>query len=162
MNTVRRLYFYGLSFISIEVVVWGVIGLLRTIFSSAMVGSSLLATGLSLVLVGVLIFYLHWRTAQRDAMREPDERGSRVRAVFLYAALGAAFGPILLSTLAIANKAILALFGLPESQAWFGSDQVIVDHLIAIAINAVLFAYFWNVTISDWRANTPESALHET
>lgn len=162
MNTVRRLYFYGLSFISIEVVVWGVIGLLRTVFSSGMVGSSLLATGLSLVLVGLPIFYLHWRTAQRDAMREPDERGSRVRAVFLYAALGAAFGPILLSTLALVNKAVLLLFGRPESQAWFGSDQVIVDHLIAIAINAVLFAYFWSVTISDWRANTPESALHET
>lgn len=162
MNTVRRLYFYGLSFISFQVVVWGVIGLLRTIISAGMVGSSLLATGLSLVLVGLPIFYLHWRTAQRDAMREPDERGSRVRAVFLYATLGAAFGPILLSTTALVNKAIIALMGQPQSAAWFGSDQVIADHLIAIAINAVAFAYFWNVTVTDWRADSPENALHET
>lgn len=162
MNTVRRLYFYGLSFISFQVIVWGVIGLLRTIISSGMVGSSLLATGLSLVLVGLPIFYLHWRTAQRDAMREPEERGSRVRTVFLYATLGAAFGPILLSTTALINKAVIALMGQPQTAAWFGADQVIADHLIAIAINAVAFAYFWNITVADWRSDAPDEALHET
>ena len=37
MRTIRRLYFYAVALISLEVVVWGLIGLLRSIFSSRLV-----------------------------------------------------------------------------------------------------------------------------
>ena len=74
MNSVRRLYFYSISLISVVVVIWGVVGLLRTIFSGKLLGGgSLLATGLSLVLVGLPIFLFHWRTVQHDALSDPIE-----------------------------------------------------------------------------------------
>ena len=58
MKTVRRLYFFAVAFISLEVVVWGVIGLLRSIFNPDIVTDSaqVLARAISLVLVGVPIF----------------------------------------------------------------------------------------------------------
>ena len=37
MRTIRRLYFYAVALISLEIVLWGVIGLLRSIFSSRLV-----------------------------------------------------------------------------------------------------------------------------
>src|SRR5690606_14161463 len=102
MSTVRRLYFYALTLISIEVVIWGAVNLLRTIVSRGLVGGgSLLATGLSLVLVGTPIFLLHWRAAQKDAREEAEEQASRIRAVFLYAVLAAALIPIVYAVLAL-------------------------------------------------------------
>jgi hypothetical protein len=163
MSTVRRLYFYGLALISIEVVIWGVVGLLRTIVSQGLVGAgSLLASGLSLVLVGLPIFYIHWRTAQRDALRDPVERSSRVRAVFLYSALLGAFIPIVFAVIAILDRGLVQLFGLPETSAWFGRNQTALDNLIAVAVNAVALAYFWTVLRSDWQMDIPENHLHET
>ena len=67
MRTIRRLYFYLVSFITFEVVLWGLIGLLRSILSTSQIsdGGDALARALSLTLVGVPIFALHWLWAQR-------------------------------------------------------------------------------------------------
>jgi hypothetical protein len=163
MSTVRRLYFYGLALISIEVVIWGVVGLLRTIVSGGLVGAgSLLASGLSLVLVGLPIFYIHWRTAQRDALRDPAERASRVRAVFLYSAQLGMFIPIVFAIVAILDRGLVQIFGLPDTSAWFGRNQTALDNIIAVVVNTVGLAYFWTVLRSDWQTDIPENHLHET
>jgi hypothetical protein len=163
MSTVRRLYFYGLALISIEVVIWGVVGLLRTIVSGGLVGAgSLLASGLSLVLVGLPIFYIHWRTAQNDALRDPTERASRVRAVFLYSALLGTVIPIVFAVVAILDRGLVQIFGLADTSAWFGRNQTALDNIIAVLVNAVVLAYFWTVLRSDWQADIPENHLHET
>ncbi|MFN3492284.1 MAG: DUF5671 domain-containing protein, partial [Anaerolineales bacterium] len=66
MKTIRRLYFYAVAFISIEVVLWGIIGLLRSIFNNNEItsGATSLAQALSLILVGAPIFLVHWLWAQ--------------------------------------------------------------------------------------------------
>jgi hypothetical protein len=162
MSTVRRLYFYGLSLISALVVVWGIIGLLRTIFSSGLIGgSSLLATGLSLVLVGVPIFFLHWRAAQKDALSDPVERASRIRAMFLYVALGSFLGPVVFSVLALLDRGLVQLFGQPSTSAWFGSQQSPIDNILAILVNVLALVFFWWVLRGDWRADTEENFLPE-
>jgi hypothetical protein len=162
MRTVRRLYFYGLALISIEVIIWGVVNLLRTIVSRGLIGSSdLLATGLSLVLVGVPIFLVHWRTAQRDAARDEEERTSYIRAIFLYAALFATLLPVIYAVLAVVNRSLVALLGGETHWSWFGADGTSLDNLIAIAINAVVFAYFWIVLRADWREHAAASNLQE-
>lgn len=152
MNTIRRLYFYGLALISIEVVIWGVINLLRTVVSDRLIGAgNLLAMGLSMVLVGLPIFFLHWRTVQRDAAREPEEQASRTRAVFLYAALFITLSPIVYAVLALLNRWIVTLLGEPALQAWFGGEGTAVDNIIAIIVNGVAYSYFWKFLRADWR-----------
>ena len=163
MSTVRRLYFYILVLVSMEVVLWGVVGLLRTILSSGLVGGvSLLAAGLSLVIVGIPIFLLHWRTVQRESFADPVERASRIRAIFLYAALLATAVPMVFALLAILNRALVQLLGQSPSNAWYGAGQSEVDNLIAFIINAFAFGYFWSVLRGDWKAAVPENFLAET
>jgi hypothetical protein len=152
MGTVRRLYFYGLALIAFEVVIWGVINLLRTIFGRGIIGAGgTLATGISLVLVGLPVFLFHWRIAQRDSARDLDERDSRIRAVFLYAALFATLTPLVYAVLALVNRALIVLLGGLESQAWFGGGGSALDNLIALLVNGVSFLYFWAVLRGDWR-----------
>ena len=40
MRTIRRLYFYAVALVSLEVVVWGVIGLARTVLAANLVGGA--------------------------------------------------------------------------------------------------------------------------
>ena len=40
MKTVRRLYFYAVAFISLEIVLWGLIGLLRSIVDETVGGGA--------------------------------------------------------------------------------------------------------------------------
>lgn len=163
MSTVRRLYFYGLVLLSVEVIIWGTINLLRTIVSQGLAGDGQsLATGLSLVLVGIPIFWLHWRTVQRDALREPEEHASRIRAVFLYGALFATLLPIVYAVLALLDRWLTTLFGQPAASAWFGTDGSALDNIIAIIINALALAYFWYILRKDWLSDIPENFLAET
>ena len=163
MNTVRRLYFYGLALISAEVVIWGLINLLRTVVDRSVgYSADTLATGLSLVLVGLPIFLLHWRVAQRDARRDPEERASRIRAVFLYAALFATLLPMVYALMAVLNRAFVQMAGLSTTRAWLGGEGTALDNLIALAINAAAFAFFWWILRADWQADTPENYLTET
>src|SRR5512141_2581704 len=132
MSTIRRLYFYALSLISAEVIIWGVISLVRTAVSKGLVGSgSLLATGLSLVLVGIPIFWLHWRTVQRDASRDVEERASRIRAVFFYASLFSTLSAVAYAILALLARWLTGLFGEQAYSAWFGGRGTAMDNLIA-------------------------------
>ena len=160
MSTVRRLYFYALTLISIEVVIWGAVNLLRTIASRGLIGGgSLLATGLSLVLVGTPIFILHWRAAQKDAREAVEEQASRIRAVFLYAVLAAALIPIVYAVLALMHRELTVLLGGSAINAWFGGEGSLSDNLLAILVNGIAFAYFWFVLRGDWRAQPSENHL---
>ena len=163
MRTVRRIYFYLVTLVSLEIALWGVVSLARNILSPAyrLQNSDLLASGLALVLVGLPIFLLHWWLAQRDAARDEDERASRVRGVFLYAALLATMIPVVQSVLAIVNRVLLDLLGGLSTQAIFGGQQTALDNLISIAVNAVVFVYFLRELRADWRANLPGSTLDE-
>ena len=88
MKTVRRLYFYAVVLISVEVVLWGLINLLRSITDETLGGAAdALAQALALVLVGVPIFLFHWLWVQRSSAREEDERTASLRAVFFYSVL---------------------------------------------------------------------------
>ena len=69
MKSIRRLYFYLVAFISIEVVLWGLILLLRSILDNKVSGGADdLAQALALILVGVPIFLIHWLWAQRASV----------------------------------------------------------------------------------------------
>ncbi len=154
MKTIRRLYFYAVAFISIEVVLWGIIGLLRSIFHAREVAgsASTLAQALSLILVGVPIFLVHWLWAQRTSAQDAEERASTVRAVFLYGILLGTLIPVVQNTLALINRTFLSAANLYTDRAIVGGTQTWADNLIAIVINLLIAAYFWNILKGEWRA----------
>jgi hypothetical protein len=161
MKTIRRFYFYLLSLISVQVVIWAVVNLLRTIFDRATVTSAVdwLAGGIAFVAVGVPIFWLHWTTVQRDAHREEEEASSRIRSLYLYATPLATGIPITYAVLAILNRLIVRWLGLPVSSATLGGAQTYIDNLIAIAANLIVLIYFWRVLQQDWKNNHNQENL---
>lgn len=151
MRTIRRLYFYAVAFITFEVVLWGLIGLLRSILSTQIgAGGDALAQALALVLVGVPIFALHWIWAQRASAADEEEHSSNLRAVFLYGALLATLIPVTQNALALIDRTFISLAGLDSYRAILGGSQTWVDNLIAILMNALAAAYFVSVLRRDW------------
>jgi len=153
MKTVRRLYFYAVAIISLEVIIWGVIGLLRSILNPNLVTDSAqaLAQAISLVLVGVPIFLFHWLWSQRAAVREEEEKAASVRAVFLYGVLLGTLIPAVQNLLALINRTFIATAKLSTYRALVGGSQTWVDNLIAIVINGVAAYYFLTVLRAEWR-----------
>jgi hypothetical protein len=163
MQTVRRLYFYLVSLISLEVVVWGVIYLARTLFNSQSTAltSNLLATGLSLILVGLPIFLLHWLIIQRHALRDEDERATLIRSLFLYAVQLGLLIPIVQNVLAIFIRSLMPALNLTARMAFIGGQQTLLDNLVAILINLAAWAYFWRVLRDDWQSGLEDHHLME-
>ena len=154
MIIIRRLYLYAVTFVSLLVVLWGVIGLLRSVFAGAEIGGgvSRLAGALSLILVGVPVFLIHWTLAQRYALKDAEERSARLRAFFLYGSLLALLVPAVQNFLALLNRAFLAALSQPVFGAMVGGGQSLSDNLIAILLNIAVAAYFYTVLMADWRA----------
>jgi hypothetical protein len=163
MRTVRRLYFYAVAFVSLEIVLWGLIGLGRSIVcpkvSMFCGGGAALAEALALILVGVPFFGFHWWFAQRISAREMDERAAGVRAFFLYAVLLSTLIPVVQNILALTNRSALTGLRLSASRALVGGEQAWSDNLIAILMNLLVAAYFYSVLRTDWNVIQPRQAF---
>lgn len=155
MRTIRRLYFYLVALISLEVVVWGLIGLLRSIFATRLVNTAeVLAQAMALILVGVPIFLFHWLWTQRTSAKDEEERTASLRAIFFYAVLIGTLVPVVQNLLALINRLILGAAHVSASRALFGGYQTWQDNLIAIVINGVVALYFWYTLREVWKLLT--------
>lgn len=164
MQSIRRLYFYTVSLVSLEVVLWGSIGLMRSMFAGGEVGGGSvdrLAGALALIFVGIPVFVLHWWLVQRSIRNTPDERSARVRAVFLYATLLVTLIPVIQNILSLLDHWLLQLLGLNPFQALLGRDQVWSDNLVAILANLAAAAYFYRVLQEDWQSGIDMDAHRE-
>lgn len=152
MKSIRRLYFYLVAFISIEIVVWGLVGLLRSMVDDTISGGAdALAQALALILVGVPIFLVHWLWAQRASARDEEEKTASIRAVFLYGILIATLIPVAQNLLSFIDRLFVQTTGLGVGRAFRPfSEQTIADNLIAIVINLIVAGYFWNVLNREW------------
>ena len=161
MRTVRRLYFYAVSLVSLEVVLWGLIGLVRSAITPDLVGGgpARLAQALSLILVGVPVFWIHWNVAQRNAREDMDEHASGVRAFFLYATLLAILIPIIQNLLSLVNQIVLRVFNISTNLTMFSQGQAWTDNLVAILMNGLLAIYFLRVLRLDWETVKPDDSL---
>jgi hypothetical protein len=153
MKTIRRLYFYAIAIISMEVVVWGIINLLRSIFSADKItnDASTLAQALSLIFVGVPIFLIHWLWAQRVSAKDDEEKTASVRAIFFYGILLGTLVPAVQNLLALIDRTFLSAANLYVTRAILGGSQTWVDNLIAIVVNLLIAAYFWRTLQAEWR-----------
>ncbi len=152
MKTIRRLYFYLVALISLEVVVWGVISLLRSIINGNDVvnGTETLAQALALIFVGVPIFLFHWLWSQNTSAKDNEEKTASLRAIFLYGVLLATLIPAVQNLFALVNRTFLSTANISTYRAVIGGSQTFTDNILAILINLLIAAYFWNVLRSEW------------
>ncbi len=160
MRTIRRLYLYSFTFISLETVLWGLINLLRAALDEGRAGGATdqLAGALAFLIVGLPFFLLHWWLVQRS-LEQPEERSAGLRAVFLYGVLLALLLPIAQNTLAILDRALLLVFSVPVQEALVGSGQSWTDNLVGVGMNGLLFLYFGSVLRQQWQAETWKGLL---
>lgn len=162
MKSVRRIYIYLVTIISLEVVIWGLIGLLRTIFSSGLlVGADTLASALSLILVGIPIFGLHWYWAQHSS-EDLEEYSSVIRGIFLYTALLATLIPVAQNLLALVNRNLILATGINSYFSFVGGEQSTIDNLIAIGLNLLAAVYFYRILKTKLHDKIQESCFKET
>ena len=163
MKSIRRLYFYLVALISIEVVLWGLVGLLRSIVDNTVAGGAeALARALALILVGVPIFLIHWLWAQRASARDEEEKSATLRAAFLYAVLLATLIPVVQNLLSFIDRALVQATGLGVGRAFSAfREQTLADNLIAIIMNGTVAAYFWNILRHEWATLTDKENFSE-
>ncbi|MEO5887371.1 MAG: DUF5671 domain-containing protein [Anaerolineales bacterium] len=162
MKSIRRLYFYLVAFISVEIVLWGLVGLLRSIIDDSVSGGAdALAQALALILVGVPIFLIHWLWAQRASARDEEEKTASLRAAFLYAILLGTLIPVVQNLLAFINRSFIDAARVDTSRALLGGSQTLADNFIAILMNGIVAAYFWNVLRGEWATLTDKENFSE-
>jgi len=102
--------------------------------------------------VGVPIFLVHWLWAQRVSAKDDEEKTATVRAVFFYGILLGTLIPVVQNLLALIDRIFLSTASLYTSRAILGGSQTWIDNLIAIIVNLLIAAYFWNILKYEWRA----------
>jgi hypothetical protein len=151
MKTIRRLYFYAVALVSLEIVLWGLISLIRTSLAGNIIpGADTLAQALALILVGVPVFLFHWLWIQRNAAKDEEEHGAMLRAVFLYGTLLITLIPAVQNGLALINRLLLQSSAMNVYRALLGTSQSWKDNVIAIIFNLIAAAYFYRILQFDW------------
>jgi hypothetical protein len=123
--TVRRLYYYAVAATGLGLLWYGAVSVLQAFLDRFLVASAgefwleLLATGLSLLIVGAPVWAVHWQTAQRLARRADaagaQERASLPRRIYLYGVALAGALLILFHLAQVVYRFLLLLLGEPDA-----------------------------------------------
>jgi hypothetical protein len=95
MDVIRRVYFYVVAAASLGMLVTGIANLGASLLDVLLVGfiertaRDSIAISAALILVGLPIWAIHWGIANRSAGRNPSDRRSALRGLYLYATAGA-------------------------------------------------------------------------
>ena len=138
IGTVRRLYFYIVSFVALMVASNGlmivVMWILDGLFGDEVLSDSttLLAAGVAMAIVGLPIWIFHWRTIQRQVADLPVETHSLIRKFYIYVVLGVAIG--------------MAIAASVTGLLWvFGSDSFSGFPWAALMVWLAVWVFHWKI-----------------
>ncbi len=162
MRAVRRFYFYLVTFISLELVLWGVYALISNIWNAPGSDSlaDLMARGLSQVLIGLPIFILHWRTIQHDYQQDPEEKSSIIRAIFFYALRLATLIPVFISSIILLRCFFLGFMASESAYQTYLSTHKPLDSLTNIVLNLLVWLGTELLLRVEWKKESQPEALH--
>ena len=145
MSTVRRVFFYILTLITLGILTAGLINLLSLSFDTILARFTLaevgdtkqqLSLGIAMLVIGGPLWVLFWRAIQRQAADNADEAGSPLRAFFL--------------NLILIVSAFVTAFTLNMLLAWLMGgcrpDQFSPGSTAALIVFAAVWYYHWRVS----------------
>jgi hypothetical protein len=147
MSNVRRWYVYLVCAITINAVVWSVIGLLRNLLISGInAPETALALEIAVIIISLPIYIIHWIWARRTTAREPDELSSIPRRLYLYGMMAGFMAPLVFSGYGLIRSLLFLAFD--ESPKYLFYPQLDPGEqafffLIALIILALMWAYHW-------------------
>ena len=149
IGTVRRLYFYTVTFVALMMAASGVTEIAHYILdelaSSSLVEPSRirLATGLSLTIVGLPLWAVHWRLITKQVREIPVETRSIVRKAYLYLVLAVAAGIVI-------GTAVTVLQWLMDNRSFSGYSAA------AVVVWGGVWAFYWRLEAEEGQP-TPDT-----
>ncbi len=147
IGTVRRLYFYTVSFVALLMATIGLMLVATWVLESLFGGDVLspsrtqLAAGVALTLVGLPIWAVHWRLVQRHVGELPVERRSWIRKLYIYLLLGIAGGVI--------------LTGAVDLLEWvFGADSFSGSPWAEVIVWSLVWGFHWMLERAEGQPTT--------
>jgi hypothetical protein len=157
VSTVRRWYVYIMCAVSLLAITWSVIALLRGVLVQGVSQSPAAAAyRIAVIIVGLPIFVAHWLWAQRSARRDPEERESWVRYLYLYGMMASFLASFAANSFHLLDGVLSLIFGI--TRRGFSPTQLIFQNLIAMIVLALLWFYHQRVLAEDIRTAQAEEA----
>ncbi|MEF3275019.1 MAG: DUF5671 domain-containing protein [Chloroflexus sp.] len=148
MAVVRRWYLYCSATIGLQGFAWSLIWLLYPIvIAEDQLSAATIAFQLATLVVCLPLWLGHWLWGEWLARRDPDERASAIRKLYLYANLAAFLFPLISSISDLIRLAVSFIVGRgpndPQAQLWYGV-------IVSVTLGS-LFAYHGIVAREDAR-----------
>lgn len=149
MSNVKRIYIYTVSIVLIQVITWAVISLARNllVFDS---DPAAVAFQLSVIIVALPIFLVHWAQIRRMVVLNLEERLATFRSCYLYGNLALFLYPFLICVSDLIDRLIS-----PDRRYFefsyfsFSTGEAVVYNLIVIIVAAILYAYHQHIINQD-------------
>ncbi len=160
MITIRRWYVFLVCAVSLQSVTWAVIALLRNLLAQRSEAPiTAIAFQIAVIIIGLPLFLVHWLWAQRLAGRDPDERESALRRLYLYGTLAGFLGPFVANTFTLADRLLRLAFGEQRRDVGYSElppTQAVVYALAAMGVLALMWFYHRRIASADAKA-APET-----
>ena len=151
MNTIRRVWFYAVTLITLGIFAAGVGQLLALLFDITIKGSYLtqvgratfnqqqLSLGLAMLVIGGVLWFLFWRSVQRHVNGNHEEIGAAIRKLFLNLIL---LVTALTGITATADFLRWLLAGVPSAEFSAGGLAIMI-------VAGIVWFYHWRVSESE-------------
>ena len=153
IGTVRRLYFYVVSFVALMMAFNGLVQIVQFVLDGAFGGDVVtasrtrLAVGISLGVIGLPVWLFHWRLVQRYAAELAFERRSVVRKLYSHVVLGVSVTMIIVGLVAIAR--------------WVFDDRSFPGYAWAsVIVWSAVWAYHWRLEAAEGRPTPETRSIH--
>jgi hypothetical protein len=147
MATIRRWYIYLVCLVTVQLVTWTAVALLRSLLAPPIRRDiETTAFQVAVLIIALPFFLAHWLWMEKRVERDVQERGATLRRLFLYGVAGSFIIPFAVNGYDLLQIVFPWLLGssLPTRPG------LIVSHsLVALAITAVFWFYFDRVRRRD-------------
>jgi FtsH-binding integral membrane protein len=153
VSSFRRWYFYVVSAISLQAVTWAAIALLRNLLVPLAQRAGLVfspqaesvAFEISVILIGLPMFLLHWRWAGRESGQNTDGRFLPERFLYLYVMIGAFLIPLISNADGFLQSALRLVSGTPP-QVQFSNEFLpdgtrLIYTAVAVLVLSLMLLY---------------------
>jgi hypothetical protein len=157
MGKVRVWYVYLVSAITLQALTWAAINLLRSLIIPGVDAPvAAIAFQISVVVVALPLFLVHRLWAQRSAARDPEERASLARLLYLYIMMTAFLAPLINNAFGFVRALLhLVLDVAPTGFAWqtvLPPSQSVWYNLAPMIVLGLLWFYHRRVRKGDEQA----------
>ena len=149
MGNVRRWYVYLVCAVTIQVVTWAAINLLRNLSIGSTV-PTVIALQISAIIVALPLYLAHWIWAQRRAAFDEEERAALPRLLYLYIMMTAFLAPLINNAYFLARALLHLLLGVaPSGFRAMSPGRSVWFNLLPLVVLGALWFYHRRVRDED-------------